>query len=136
MWSLCIDHDHSVKGWEETPLRQVNEGGDEIEVRLPLPAMPSSYVISFLFRSCQEIYRIGGHALDKAVLQLFASSLLEKVSSWKKTLKYAHIFLYFPKSQGFFPQMLIGQPLWTNHILKQFIPIFSLSVVGKGCFGK
>lgn len=81
-----------MQGWEDTPLRQVNERGDEIEVRLPLPALPSSYVISFLFRSCQEIYRIGGHALDKAVLQLFASSLLEKVTSCNKFWNTARIF--------------------------------------------
>lgn len=68
-----------LKGWEETLLRQRNEQGDEIEVRLPLPAMPSPYVISFLFKSCQEIYRIGGHALDKLILQMFAWRLLEKV---------------------------------------------------------
>lgn len=69
-----------LMGWEETALtQQLNEGGEEIEVKLPLPAMPSPYVISFLFKSCQEIYRVGGHALDKLVLQLFVSRLLEKV---------------------------------------------------------
>eukprot|EP00250_Pteridium_aquilinum_P019701 c24540_g1_i1 orf=595-3981(-) len=69
-----------LKGWEETALHtQLNEGGDEIEVKLPLPAMPSPYVVSFLFKSCQEVYRVGGHALDKLVLQLFVSRLLEKV---------------------------------------------------------
>lgn len=68
-----------LKGWEETALKQLNEKGEDIEVKLPLPAMPSPYVISFLFKSCQEVYRVGGHALDRLVLQLFASRLLEKV---------------------------------------------------------
>ncbi|KAI5081996.1 hypothetical protein GOP47_0001739 [Adiantum capillus-veneris] len=68
-----------LKGWEETALTQLNEKGDEIEVKLPLPAMPSPYVISFLFKSCQEVYRVGGHALDKHVLHLFVSRLFEKV---------------------------------------------------------
>lgn len=68
-----------LKGWEETALTQLNEKGDEIEVKLPLPAMPSPYVISFLFKSCQEVYRVGGHALDKLVLHLFVSRLYEKV---------------------------------------------------------
>ncbi|MCO5564319.1 hypothetical protein L7F22_017979 [Adiantum nelumboides] len=68
-----------LKGWEETTLTQFNEKGDEIDVKLPLPAMPSSYLLSFLFKSCQEVYRVGGHALDKIVLHLFVSRLFEKV---------------------------------------------------------
>ncbi|MCO5576118.1 hypothetical protein L7F22_029926 [Adiantum nelumboides] len=68
-----------LKGWEETTLTQFNEKGDEIDVKLPLPAMPSSYVLSFLFKSCQEVYCVGGHALDKIVLHLFVSRLFEKV---------------------------------------------------------
>ncbi|KAH7316330.1 hypothetical protein KP509_21G088700 [Ceratopteris richardii] len=68
-----------LKGWEDTALTQLDENGAEIEVKLPLPAMPSQYVISFLFKSCQEVYRVGGHALDKAFLHLFVSRLFEKV---------------------------------------------------------
>lgn len=42
--------------------------------------MPSPYVVAFLFAGCREIHRIGGHVLDRAVLELFAWELLEKVS--------------------------------------------------------
>jgi len=42
--------------------------------------MPSPYVVAFLFAGCREIHRIGGHVLDRSVLELFAWELLEKVS--------------------------------------------------------
>lgn len=41
--------------------------------------MPSTYVNSFLFQACEEIHQVGGHVLDKPVLQSFAARLLEKV---------------------------------------------------------
>ncbi|KAL3693725.1 hypothetical protein R1sor_007376 [Riccia sorocarpa] len=68
-----------LKGWEETCLKQEEETGGEVEMKLALPAMPSPYAVSFLFAGCQEIYRVGGHALDRAVLQFFAWKLCEKV---------------------------------------------------------
>ena len=43
--------------------------------------MPSLYIVSFLFRACEEVHRIGGHVLDRTILQKFALSLLEKVSN-------------------------------------------------------
>ncbi|GLJ54019.1 hypothetical protein SUGI_1155890 [Cryptomeria japonica] len=68
-----------LKGWEETELKQEHEGGGQLDTKIYLPAMPSLYVTAFLFQGCQEIYRIGGHVLDKIILQLFAWRLLEKV---------------------------------------------------------
>lgn len=58
---------------------QSNEG--QSEMKLLLPSMPSLYITSFLFRACEEIHRVGGHVLDKTILQKFASRLLEKVSN-------------------------------------------------------
>lgn len=49
------------------------------ELKISLPSLPSLYMISFLCRASEEIHRIGGHVLDKSILQKFASSLLEKV---------------------------------------------------------
>lgn len=48
-------------------------------MRISLPSLPSLYIISFLFRACEEVHRIGGHVLDKMILQKFALRLLEKV---------------------------------------------------------
>ncbi|KAH0855352.1 LOW QUALITY PROTEIN: hypothetical protein HID58_013718, partial [Brassica napus] len=57
-----------------TPLR----GEGQSELKISLPSLPSLYIISFLCRASEEIHRIGGHVLDKSILQKFASSLLEK----------------------------------------------------------
>ncbi|GAB2246186.1 hypothetical protein Droror1_Dr00001679 [Drosera rotundifolia] len=69
----------SLRGWEEIPINQEQSGEGGSEIKISLPSMPSLYVSSFLFRACQEINRIGGHVLDKTILQQLALRLLEKV---------------------------------------------------------
>ncbi|CAK7326004.1 unnamed protein product [Dovyalis caffra] len=68
-----------LRGWEETVVKQEQSDDSQSEMKISLPSMPSLYIISFLFRACEEIHRIGGHVLDKSILQKFASRLLEKV---------------------------------------------------------
>ncbi|KAG5237355.1 conserved oligomeric Golgi complex [Salix suchowensis] len=68
-----------LRGWEETVVKQEQSDESQAEMKISLPSMPSLYIISFLFRACEEIHRIGGHVLDKSILQKFASRLLEKV---------------------------------------------------------
>lgn len=48
-------------------------------MKIALPSMPSLYIISFLFRACEEIHRIGGHVIEKIIIRKFATTLLEKV---------------------------------------------------------
>ncbi|KAJ6432388.1 hypothetical protein OIU84_019599 [Salix udensis] len=69
----------TTPGWEETVVKQEQSDESQAEMKISLPSMPSLYIISFLFRACEEIHRIGGHVLDKSILQKFASRLLEKV---------------------------------------------------------
>lgn len=69
----------SLRGWEETVVKQEQSDESESEMKISLPSMPSLYIISFLCRACEEIHRIGGHVLDKSILQKFSSHLLEKV---------------------------------------------------------
>eukprot|EP00252_Welwitschia_mirabilis_P004582 TRINITY_DN1489_c0_g1_i2.p1 TRINITY_DN1489_c0_g1~~TRINITY_DN1489_c0_g1_i2.p1 ORF type:complete len:790 (+),score=162.11 TRINITY_DN1489_c0_g1_i2:156-2372(+) len=68
-----------LKGWEDTVLKENQETGGQLETTICLPAMPSLYISAFLFHGCQEIYRIGAHVIDRAILQLFAWRLLDKV---------------------------------------------------------
>lgn len=68
------------QGWEETVVKQEQSGDGESEMKILLPSMPSLYILSFLFRACEEVHRIGGHVLDKTIFQKFALSLSEKVS--------------------------------------------------------
>ncbi|KAJ8753040.1 hypothetical protein K2173_011808 [Erythroxylum novogranatense] len=68
-----------LRGWEETVIKQEQSVEDQSELKILLPSMPSIYIISFLFRACEEIHRIGGPVLDKLILRKFSSGLLEKV---------------------------------------------------------
>lgn len=69
------------QGWDETVIKQEQSDENYSEMKISLPSLPSSYIISFLFRACEEIHRIGGHVLDKLILQKFAVRLLQKVCS-------------------------------------------------------
>ncbi|KAG9448270.1 hypothetical protein H6P81_014398 [Aristolochia fimbriata] len=68
-----------LRGWEETVIKQEQSSEGELEMKISLPSMPSLYIISFLFNACQEIHKVGGHVVDKFILQIFAFRLLEKV---------------------------------------------------------
>ncbi|KAK9943172.1 hypothetical protein M0R45_008790 [Rubus argutus] len=68
-----------LRGWEETVVKQDQSDDNQSEMRIWLPSMPSLYIVSFLFRVCEEVHRIGGHVLDTIILQKFALRLLEKV---------------------------------------------------------
>lgn len=67
------------QGWEETIVKQEQSVESQSEMKISLPSMPSLYITSFLFQACEEIDRVGGHVLDRIILQNFASRLLEKV---------------------------------------------------------
>ncbi|XP_059647293.1 conserved oligomeric Golgi complex subunit 1 [Cornus florida] len=68
-----------LRGWEETIVKQEQSTESQSEMKISLPSMPSLYINSFLFQACEEIHRVGGHVLDKTILQKFASTLLKKV---------------------------------------------------------
>ncbi|XP_010272820.1 PREDICTED: conserved oligomeric Golgi complex subunit 1-like [Nelumbo nucifera] len=69
----------SLRGWEETVVNQEQSNEAQLEMKISLPSLPSLYITSFLFQACEEIHRVGGHVLDKLILQKFALRLLEKV---------------------------------------------------------
>ncbi|XP_050376557.1 conserved oligomeric Golgi complex subunit 1 [Argentina anserina] len=68
-----------LRGWEETVVRQEQSDDNQSVMKIWLPSMPSLYIVSFLFRVCEDVHRIGGHVLDKIILQKLALKLLEKV---------------------------------------------------------
>lgn len=83
---LCVsitDVTFVKQGWEDTIIKQAPAEDGQSELKISLPSMPSLYVISFLFRACEEIHRIGGHVLDKLILQKFALQLMEKVHTFE-----------------------------------------------------
>ena len=60
-------------------MKQEQSDESQSEMKISLPSMPSLYITSFMFQACEEIHRVGGHVLDKPILQKFALRLLEKV---------------------------------------------------------
>lgn len=67
------------QGWEDIAVKQDQSDENQSEMKISLPSMPSLYIISFIFRACEEVHRVGGHVLDKKILHKLASRLLEKV---------------------------------------------------------
>ncbi|XP_072956328.1 conserved oligomeric Golgi complex subunit 1 [Typha angustifolia] len=67
-----------LRGWEVTVIKQEESSEGPLEMQIALPSMPSIYITSFLFQACLEIHKVGGHILDKIILQNFARNLLEK----------------------------------------------------------
>ncbi|RHN81358.1 putative oligomeric Golgi complex subunit 1 protein [Medicago truncatula] len=67
------------RGWEDIAVKQDQSDENQSEMKISLPSMPSLYIISFIFRACEEVHRVGGHVLDKKILHKLASRLLEKV---------------------------------------------------------
>jgi hypothetical protein len=43
------------------------EEGKVVEEKMQLPFQPSTFVLSYLYSICNEIYRIGGHTVDKVL---------------------------------------------------------------------
>ncbi|XP_020578354.1 conserved oligomeric Golgi complex subunit 1 [Phalaenopsis equestris] len=83
--SSNLNHDDALsvtnplRGWEVTVIRQEEPTDGHLEMQIALPSMASQYIISFLFQACQEIHKVGGHVLDKVILQNFAFEMLKKV---------------------------------------------------------
>lgn len=74
-----IDMKLSEQGWEETVVKQEQPDGSHSDMKIYLPSIPSLYIISFLFRACEEIHSVGGHVLDITILRNLALNLLKKV---------------------------------------------------------
>ncbi|XP_054987516.1 conserved oligomeric Golgi complex subunit 1 [Sorex araneus] len=81
--SLLLDDAGSVlaaaTSWEELEIQEEAESGHSVTSKIRLPVQPSWYVQSFLFGLCQEVSRVGGHALPKVTLQEMLKSCLARV---------------------------------------------------------
>ncbi|KAJ8304320.1 hypothetical protein KUTeg_017903 [Tegillarca granosa] len=55
--------------WDEVDIQEETEDGKKISSKIKVPMQASWYVHSLLYYICQEINRVGGHALTRSVLQ-------------------------------------------------------------------
>ncbi|XP_070339634.1 conserved oligomeric Golgi complex subunit 1 isoform X2 [Equus asinus] len=101
--SLLLDDAGSVlataTSWDELEIQEEAESGNSITSKIRLPVQPSWYVQSFLFSLCQEINRVGGHALPKVTLQeMLKSCMLQIVAAYEKLPEEKQM-----KKEGAFP---------------------------------
>ncbi|XP_007454479.1 PREDICTED: conserved oligomeric Golgi complex subunit 1 [Lipotes vexillifer] len=101
--SLLLDDAGSVlataTSWDELEIQEEAESGSSVTSKIRLPVQPSWYVQSFLLSLCQEINRVGGHALPKGTLQeMLKSSLVQVVAAYEKLSEEKQV-----KKEGAFP---------------------------------
>ncbi|VFV34400.1 conserved oligomeric golgi complex [Lynx pardinus] len=101
--SLLLDDAGSIlataTSWDELEIQEEAESGSCIMSTIRLPTQPSWYVQSFLFSLCQEINRVGGHALPKVTLQeMLKSCMVQVVAAYEKLSEEKQV-----KKEGAFP---------------------------------
>uniref|UniRef100_A0A0D9QWL5 Conserved oligomeric Golgi complex subunit 1 n=1 Tax=Chlorocebus sabaeus TaxID=60711 RepID=A0A0D9QWL5_CHLSB len=101
--SLLLDDAGSVlataTSWDELEIQEEAESGSSVTSKIRLPAQPSWYVQSFLFSLCQEVNRVGGHALPKVTLQeMLKSCMVQVVAAYEKLSEEKQ-----SKKEGAFP---------------------------------
>ncbi|XP_058140629.1 conserved oligomeric Golgi complex subunit 1 isoform X2 [Dasypus novemcinctus] len=101
--SLLLDDAGSIlamaTSWDELEIQEETESGSSVTSKIRLPTQPSWYVQSFLFSLCQEINRVGGHALPKVTLQeMLKSCMSQVVAAYEKLSEEQQI-----KKEGAFP---------------------------------
>lgn len=65
--------------WDEIMISEEAESGKKVTSLIKVPTQASVYVTSLLFAACQEISRIGGHAIERNVLLQFSGKCLRGV---------------------------------------------------------
>ncbi|XP_005350732.1 conserved oligomeric Golgi complex subunit 1 isoform X1 [Microtus ochrogaster] len=71
----------TATNWDELEIQEETESGSSVTSKIRLPTQPSWYVQSFLFSLCQEVNRVGGHALPKVTLQEMLKTCVAQVTA-------------------------------------------------------
>ncbi|XP_055448178.1 conserved oligomeric Golgi complex subunit 1 [Psammomys obesus] len=89
----------TATNWDELEIQEETESGNSITSKIRLPTQPSWYVQSFLFGLCQEVNRVGGHALPKVTLQeMLKTCVAQVIAAYEKLTEEKQI-----KKEGIFP---------------------------------
>ncbi|XP_028398941.1 conserved oligomeric Golgi complex subunit 1-like [Dendronephthya gigantea] len=77
----------SATNWDEIVIDEETESGQKVHSSIYVPSQISSYVTSLLFSLCEEINRVGGHAIDRFILRDLVQGLSDNVlRSYEKLL--------------------------------------------------
>ncbi|KAH1182755.1 hypothetical protein KIL84_004247 [Mauremys mutica] len=101
--TLLLDKAGSIlataTNWDEIEIQEETEMGTSVTSKIRLPVQPSWYVQCLLFGLCQEVNRVGGHALPKRTLQLLLKTCLAEVlAGYEKLVEEKQ-----EKKEGTFP---------------------------------
>ncbi|XP_065060256.1 conserved oligomeric Golgi complex subunit 1-like [Rhopilema esculentum] len=55
--------------WEDITIEEEADTGSKVQSKIRVPSQVSSFLISLLFRLCEETNRIGGHVLEKSLIR-------------------------------------------------------------------
>uniref|UniRef100_UPI00398E343B conserved oligomeric Golgi complex subunit 1 isoform X1 n=1 Tax=Pristiophorus japonicus TaxID=55135 RepID=UPI00398E343B len=109
-------HSHSAgailstaTSWDEIEIQEETEAGNSVTSKIRLPVQPSWYVQSLLFHLCQEVNRVGGHAVPKVTLQELLKTCLDEVLTGYEKLcstKLDKVDSAFPLTQNRALQLL------------------------------
>uniref|UniRef100_A0A674JUG0 Conserved oligomeric Golgi complex subunit 1 n=2 Tax=Terrapene triunguis TaxID=2587831 RepID=A0A674JUG0_9SAUR len=89
----------TATNWDEIEIQEETETGSSVMSKIRLPVQPSWYVQCLLFSLCQEVNRVGGHALPKRTLQLLLKTCLAEVlAGYEKLVEEKQ-----EKKEGTFP---------------------------------
>ncbi|XP_077988897.1 conserved oligomeric Golgi complex subunit 1-like [Glandiceps talaboti] len=68
-------------GWEEISIQEETEDGKTVTSTIRLPVQASWYVQSTLCKLCEEINRVGGHAIPRSAIQELITSTSDSMIS-------------------------------------------------------
>lgn len=74
-----MDINCSIQVWNEISISEEAESGQQVSSIIHVPSQASTYITSFLFSLCQEVGHVGGHVLDKEILQRLSGAVLKGV---------------------------------------------------------
>lgn len=77
-----------VQVWNEVTISEEAESGKKVTSVIQVPSQASTYVSAMLFALCQEIGHVGGHAMDRQILEhLNGATVVGVVKAYEALLK-------------------------------------------------
>lgn len=80
----------SATNCDEIVIDEETEAGQKVHSSIHVPSQVSSYVTSLLFSLCEELNRVGGHALDRSILRELVRGLGDDVLACYEKLLERH----------------------------------------------
>ncbi|KAL3866853.1 hypothetical protein ACJMK2_044112 [Sinanodonta woodiana] len=80
----------SCTKWDEVSIEEETEDGKRISSKIYVPMQASWHLQSLLFRLCQEVNHVGGHAIGRSTLQLLIYHVSDKLMAMYEKILTEH----------------------------------------------